>query len=140
MAWIAGERLDVYPPALSDLGVCIEKVLFVIAGRHSVWAACELLRSNLFGMVVLENFFKRSGEERTEWELRQLQLAAESSNTALVFLSDVFHKLRPWSFSLQFSAKRSQRGLEKFVSETCWDFEIQRAKSFCGVDTALCQA
>ena len=52
VAWIE-EDFSLYPCALPQHGVEMERVLFVESGGESLWSAHQILRSGLFEVVVL---------------------------------------------------------------------------------------
>ena len=92
-AWIEGE-LSFYPPALPLHGVDMGRVLFIEAGSDLLWATQQILRSQLFPIVVLEKGRALLGEN----DLRRLQILAHQGNTALLLLSDQPARQGAWLF------------------------------------------
>lgn len=109
VAWIE-EQLSVYPCALPQHGVELNRVLFVDGGRELLWCAHQALRSRLFKVVVVSGF----GEARVQGtrdaqrgvELRRLQLAAEQSGSTLILLSEEPTRRGAWPISVQVQVQR----------------------------------
>jgi hypothetical protein len=99
VAWVE-EDFTIYPCALLQAGVDLSRVLFSQAGGLACWSAQQILRSQLFPIVVL------SARIREEIELRRLQLAAEKSCTTLLLLSDEPRRQGAWPIRLQLEASR----------------------------------
>lgn len=81
--WVE-ERLSAYPPGLAQQGVTLERLLFVESGPQWPWVLAQLLRSQVFGLVVVASALK--GPE-VEAGLRRLQLAAERSQALVLLLA-----------------------------------------------------
>jgi len=66
-----------YAPAFSNAGVTLERLLIINSGDdiNTLWAAEQVLRSGLFGAVVV--WVQKSSAQRQ----RRLQLAAETGNS-----------------------------------------------------------
>ena len=99
VAWIE-EDFTIYPCALPPAGVDLSRVLFSHAGSRASWSTHQILRSQLFGVVVLNAFI------REEVELRRLQLAAEKSQTSLILLSETPRLAGNWPIQLQIRVAR----------------------------------
>ncbi len=63
-----------YAPALINAGIRLERLLVAEAGRETLWAAEQLLRSSLFSMVIFW------ADKTTHRQQRRLQLAAEAGD------------------------------------------------------------
>jgi hypothetical protein len=115
VAWIEDE-LSIYPNALLQRQVDLNRILFVEAGQDSYWSILQALRSQLFGTVIYSTTTtgRIGGRERarlpqgvtgsstrlpgrfptrvptrlSDKALRALQLAAEKSHASLILLSD----------------------------------------------------
>jgi hypothetical protein len=117
VAWIEDE-LTVYPCAFPQNRVGLERVLFVESraahqksadGRvvivgldETLWTAHQILRSQVFGVVVL-----RVAKPLEEMALRRLQLAAEKTQTTLVLLVEEPARRGTWPIAVQLRATRS---------------------------------
>lgn len=98
VAWIERD-FTVYPCAFPLHQVALERVLFVDAGRdprHALWAAQQVLASQVFGIVVLG--LGEAVEDPVV--LRRLQLAAEKAQATVVFLSETATATN-WPFRLK---------------------------------------
>ncbi|MCM2276657.1 MAG: hypothetical protein NDJ89_01105 [Oligoflexia bacterium] len=120
IAWIE-RALTIYPCALAQRDVALERVLFVEAGAPEglLWAAQQVLASQVFGSVVLD----LGAPLEDAVCLRRLQLAAEKSQAAVLLLSE---RATRESWPLRFQARvegheirilksrqgRAQRGTE----------------------------
>ncbi|MBI3544249.1 MAG: hypothetical protein HY075_13345 [Deltaproteobacteria bacterium] len=101
VAWVESE-LSIYPCALPQQGVALGRVLFAEAGEQALWSAHQMLRSGIFGILVLSP--QRPLEQI---DLRRLQLAAEQSNTSVVLLSEEPTLTGAWPIALQLEVNRS---------------------------------
>jgi hypothetical protein len=99
VAWVE-ERFTAFPRAFSQTGVGLERVLFVEGAAETLWTTHQLLRSQLFPVVVL------GAEVRTEIELRRLQLDAEKACAALVLLTVKPRSDGAWAIAARFSVCR----------------------------------
>jgi hypothetical protein len=97
-AWIE-EQFSVYPVAFPQLGVGLERVLFVEAGRQGLWTTQQILRSGLFSVVVL------AGKVLTEINLRRLQLAAEKAQACVILLREKPTLQGKWPISVQIEVR-----------------------------------
>lgn len=92
-AWIEDE-LTFYPPALTLHGIDPRQVFFVEAGFDLLWVTQQVLRSQLFSIVVLEKCHALLSEN----DLRRLQILAHQGNTALILLSPKRAAQGTWVF------------------------------------------
>jgi hypothetical protein len=99
VAWIEDE-MSVYPCAILQRGVRLDRVLFVEAGRDLFWAVSQCLRSGLFECVVLS--YQRNLDEKT---YRRLQLEVEKADIGLFLLPEMPQKAWPISMKLQVERK-----------------------------------
>jgi len=108
IAWIEemhDGRDRAYPCAFPQNGVELDRVLFVEApksrdSKSAIWAAHQILRSQLFKIVCL-------GLHRfDEIVLRRLQLAAEKTHAAVILLSQVLVKQGSWPIAVQLEVER----------------------------------
>lgn len=105
-AWIE-ERLSVFPFALLQRNISLDRVLFVEAGAETLWTALQVLRSQLFPIVILY------GEG---WELnalRRIQLATEKSQAATLWLTGRAQNL--WPVSLQLKIEKHDEEVRAYV-------------------------
>ena len=82
-AWVE-ERLSAYPPGLAQRGVALERLLFVESGAQWSWVLAQLLRSQVFKVIIVASALKGS---EVEAGLRRLQLAAERSQSLVLLLA-----------------------------------------------------
>ncbi|NDD91673.1 hypothetical protein EBZ37_06275 [bacterium] len=112
IAWIE-DRFTGYPSGFLQHGVELSRLLFIEGGTESLWATHQVLRSQIFGAVIL--FVRESTLSASEprVELRRLQLSAEQSHTCVFLLT---HQARPqgasWPLALQLQANPETRRLE----------------------------
>jgi hypothetical protein len=92
-AWIE-EEITFYPPVLHLHGIDPQQVFFVEAGNDLLWATQQILRSQLFPIVVLE----KGRSLLTENDLRRLQILAHQGNTALMLLGPKRAAQGSWIF------------------------------------------
>ena len=112
VAWIE-DRFTAYPTGFLQQGVDLSRLLFIEGGAESIWAAHQVLRSQIFGAVVI--FVREATLSASEprVELRRLQLSAEQSNACVFLLT---HQPRPqgasWPLALQLRANPDTRRLD----------------------------
>mgnify|MGYP001576644081 CR=1 FL=1 len=82
-AWVERE-LSLNPAALPLEGIDVDRLFFVEGGDHLLWSTQQLLRSQLFPIVVLE----RGQKSFSDQDLRRLQILAHQGNTALLLMSE----------------------------------------------------
>jgi len=82
-AWVE-ERITAYPPALERRGVDLRQLLFVEARRDFFWALTQVVRSQLFKVVLVASSLREEGVS-----LRQLQLASEQAGCAVLLTGDI---------------------------------------------------
>jgi hypothetical protein len=103
VAWIEDE-LTIYPCAFPQNRVGLERVLFVESKKgEALWTAHQILRSQVFGVVVLRVAHGLSDE----MALRRLQLAAEKTQTTVVILAEEPARRGTWPIAVQLQARRS---------------------------------
>lgn len=101
VAWIE-ESFSVYPFGFLQRNVQLGRVLFVESGAETCWSALQVLKAQVFQIVVLYS------ESLGLNELRKIQLAAEKSQVAVLWLTAESRGL--WPVSLQVKVGR-QSGL-----------------------------
>jgi len=82
-AWLE-ERITAYPPAFEKRGVDLERLLFVEARCDFFWALTQVVRSQLFKVVLVASPLRGDGVS-----LRQLQLASEHAHCAVILACDL---------------------------------------------------
>jgi hypothetical protein len=98
IAWIE-DRFSIFPCGVLQRKVDLDRILFSEAGREYIWTALQVLRSQIFQIVVV------LGHPKDQSIIRRLQLTAEKSNVALILLSD--SPIKAWGVSLAIRASRS---------------------------------
>ncbi len=96
-AWIE-PVLSLYPCAVLQRQVALDRMLFNEAGKEVPWVTLQLLRSQLFHIVVLD---AACSDFRA---LRRFQLATEKANCGLILLSNRLQ--RAWPISMQIRVQR----------------------------------
>jgi hypothetical protein len=102
-AWVE-ERITAYPPALQRRGVDLGRLLFVEARRDFFWALTQVVRSQLFKVVLVASPLRGEGVS-----LRQLQLASEQAGCAVVLAADI--EGAAWSVRLWLATETGGGGL-----------------------------
>jgi hypothetical protein len=116
VAWVE-EDLTAYPCAFPQQGVDLRRVLFIESGPNAqnvTWTIQQILRAQLFGVVVVSAAFHRPD---LALNLRRLQLAAEQAHAAVILLSDRPTQGSSWPIALQLQAAR-RSGLSLKVLKT----------------------
>lgn len=91
-AWIE-ERFSLFPTALLQREVDPARILFLEGGKEAAWAAAQVLRSQLFPILIYSAPY---GEER---ELRRFQLLSETAKTTMLLLRP--QPSKAWPIALQ---------------------------------------
>jgi hypothetical protein len=98
-AWIEPE-FELNPLAIAQRDVDLTRLLFAEAGEHLVWACHQILKSQLFPIVVLKD------APMEDMLLRKLQLATEKAQASLIILTEEFSS--SWPVSLVVKTKRTE--------------------------------
>lgn len=115
-AWVETD-CSLFPTALLVRSIGSERVVYVRAGEDFFWTLRQLIKSQLFPVLVAR------GTDYPETELRRLQIAAKRAGTTLLILSDSI--LHAWPLALQVRvARRSFVDLEAQVLRR--KFEVER--------------
>lgn len=102
IAWVEDE-LSIYPCAFEQRGVQLGRVLFAEAQDQALWTALQMLRSGIFGIVVVS---VSPQQQLEQLELRRLQLAAEQVNASVILLSEAPTMHGAWPISLQLEVRK----------------------------------
>ena len=94
VAWIE-EQMSIFPFGFVQRGICLDLVLFVDAGPDLAWSALQVLKAQIFPVVVVY------AENLEVGTLRRVQLAAEAANAAAIWLASEPKDLWPVSLQLQ---------------------------------------
>ena len=97
IAWIE-DKLSIYPCAMLQKNVALNRVLFAEGGKHIFWTCLQILKSGLFKIVVICSSFYEAGI------LRKLQLAAEKAHTLVILLSE--KPISSWTIALDIPIRR----------------------------------
>lgn len=95
VAWVE-DQFTAYPCAFAQHGVELGRVLFAEAGDQALWTTLQMLRSGIFGIIVLS-----LSKQLEQIELRRLQLASEQAHTSLVLLTETPTLQGAWPIALQ---------------------------------------
>ena len=112
-AWVE-QNFSIYPPAFPQFQVELDRILFVEAtpnpratragSKAALWATHQILKSQLFGAIVLTEVSIH------ETELRRLQLASEKSQSIIFLLKDNPTQRRHWPIAIQAEVIRGEEG------------------------------
>jgi len=102
VAWVE-QTLSVYPCGILQRKVDLNRILFVEAGNEFPWVVQQLLKSNLFEIVVLF-----SAVENMKM-LRRFQLSVEKAHVTLILLSEDLSNGWPVALQLRSSWKKGER-------------------------------
>ena len=97
IAWIE-EKLSIYPCAILQHEVALNKILFAEGGKNTFWTCLQILKSGLFKIVIISASFYEAGI------LRKLQLAAEKANALVILLSE--KPISSWTIALDVPTRR----------------------------------
>lgn len=87
-AWIE-DLFTAYPVSFIQHEIHLDEIFFIESGSESLWTAHQILRSQLFGLVILK-FHEWTLEKKDPLvELRRLQLSAEQSQSYVFLLTEV---------------------------------------------------
>jgi len=95
IAWIE-DSLSIYPNAILQRQLNLNRILFTEAGKDYVWASLQILASSLFDVVILS--LDSTTQIKDLRTLRRLQLAAEKSKCSFILLVD--QAIKAWPISL----------------------------------------
>ena len=101
VAWIEA-NFTLYPCRMAQQKVALERVLFVETSAEYLWVTQQVLRSQLFSVVVLV------APVPQEAILRRLQIAAERAKASVVFLTEYPTRQGTWPIQVQLQAQRSR--------------------------------
>jgi hypothetical protein len=101
VAWVEA-TFSAYPVAFTQHRANLERVLFVEAEAQAEWCALQLLRAPIFAVVAL--YLDSCRLDR----LRRLQLAAETSQASLLWMTS--RPQQQWPVSLQLQVERAPGG------------------------------
>ncbi|MSR84604.1 MAG: hypothetical protein EXS58_17085 [Candidatus Latescibacteria bacterium] len=96
VAWIE-EQMSIFPFGFLQRGIGLDRVLFVDAGPDLAWSVLQVLKAQIFPIVVVY------AENLDLSTLRRVQLASETANAATIWLADEPKNLWPVSLQLQSS-------------------------------------
>jgi hypothetical protein len=97
VAWVE-ENFSVYPFGFLQRNVQLGRVLFVESGEHTCWSILQILKAQVFSIVVIYS------ENLGLNELRKIQLAAEKAQAVVLWLTPELKSL--WPVSLQIKVGR----------------------------------
>lgn len=104
-AWIERD-FTFYPYAALENEISPERILYIEAQRKDpLWVAHQILRSQLFSLVILSHL------SPSENELRRLQIAAKKSGATVILLAPTTTQQGHWPISLQIEVSRKGDGL-----------------------------
>lgn len=106
--WLeSGTGGDINPYGIFQRKTSLSRILFVQPEREAVWTLLQVLRSSLFGAVIVD-------DQRQRLPLRALQLAAEKAKASVFLLSETLQK-NAWSLSMQVRTEKIEGQLHIHV-------------------------
>ena len=99
VAWVE-EQMSIFPFGFLQRGIGLDRVLFVDAGPDLPWSVLQVLKAQIFPIVVVY------ADDLDLNTLRRVQLAAETANAAAIWLTGEPKDL--WPVSLQLQAFRTE--------------------------------
>ncbi len=112
-AWVESV-LSLYPCAVLQRHVALDRLLFNEAGKDVPWVTLQLLRSQLFQVVIVDTApFNLT-------MLRRLQLTTERANCVLILLSDYLQSAWPIRMQLHVHQKGITGDLTVMVTKQPW--------------------
>jgi hypothetical protein len=106
VAWLE-KSFSAYPFAFLQRKVALNRVLFVEAGEQVNWVTLQVLRAQLFSVVVV---YSDSFDLKT---LRRIQIASEKAQVSTIWLSN--HPQNAWPISLQVKVQRESEGISSTI-------------------------
>jgi hypothetical protein len=103
VAWVE-ENFSVFPFGFMQRRIDLNRVLFVEAAKDLDWVCVQILRAQIFGIVVIYT------EDIELNQLRRIQLASEKSGVATLWLTHMARALWPVSLQIQVSKSDQQLG------------------------------
>ena len=105
-AWIE-DGLTIFPSAFPEYQVGLEKVLFIDVSspqltQTPLWCASQILKSQLFQLIVLSSLTFR------ELELRRLQLLSKQTGALIILLNSYPRGQAQWPLFLQIDVRRTE--------------------------------
>lgn len=107
VAWVE-ENFSVYPFGFLQRQVDLGRLLFVESGSETSWCVLQVLKAQVFGVVVVYS------ENLSLSELRKIQLASEKSQSAVLWLTSRAKEL--WPVSLQIKVQREDHQIKAQVT------------------------
>ncbi|MEO5969500.1 MAG: hypothetical protein ABIQ95_06200 [Bdellovibrionia bacterium] len=103
VAWIE-ENFTLYPCRMAQQKVALDRVLFIETSAEYLWVTQQVLRSQIFSVVVL------TAPVPNEIILRRLQIAAERAKSTLIFLTEYPTLQGTWPITVQLQVMRNGPG------------------------------
>jgi hypothetical protein len=100
IAWVE-ENFCIFPFSFSQRNVRLARVLFVDAGQAIEWSILQVLRAQIFPIVVIY------GQDIELQSMRRIQLAAEKSAAAVLWLTPEPQNF--WTTRLQVAVRRESK-------------------------------
>ena len=101
IAWVE-EKLSIFPLGIMQNQISLDRILFVEAKDQCEWTILQLLKSQVFQIVVAyaDSFLIRT--------LRRIQLASEKADAAFLWLAPSPQKLWPISLEMKILPHKKQ--------------------------------
>lgn len=106
VAWIE-ESFSVFPVAFLQRGLDLEKILFIEAGESLVWSTLQVLKSQIFPIVVIY------AEEINLKNLRRVQVMSERAGSIVIWLTTKVQG--HWPIHLRLQTERTPDGIEAHI-------------------------
>ena len=124
VAWLepGGTEYSSFPSAFPEYGVSLSRVLFIDCGKQLLWAAQQVIKSQIFEIIVIKGSESAPAHDLlNEMDLRRLQLLAEKSQLSIVLLKDKLTQKGAWPIFAQLEISRPA------ITSELLDFEVERS-------------
>lgn len=106
VAWIE-ESFSVFPVGFLQRGLNLENVLFIEAGESLVWSTLQVLKAQIFPVVVIY------AEEMNLKNLRRVQVMSERAGSVVIWLTTKVQG--HWPIHLRLQTERTPEGIEAHI-------------------------
>lgn len=106
VVWIES-KFSIFPFAILQKKISLDRILFVEAGEQCEWTVLQVLKSQVFSIVVLYT------EQVPLKSLRRFQIASEKAGASFIWLTS--HPQLLWPIHLEIEVKKAQEVLTATV-------------------------
>jgi hypothetical protein len=116
-AWVE-PQMSLYPIACQQLGIDLNRLLFVECDRFLTWTLEQLMKSGLFKVIVTTPPYLEVKE------LRRLQLTSERAGVLTLLLTNKPFQEGCWPISTQLEVSRSGQSLQLTPLKAKYDLKV----------------